>query len=39
MELIEVVLSKGNLNRVYKKVIADKGASGVDVVTVSWCSI
>jgi len=29
MELIEVILSKENLNRAYKKVVANKGASGV----------
>lgn len=34
MELIEVVTSKENLNRAYKKVVANKGASGVDGVTV-----
>ncbi len=34
MELIEVILSKENLNRAYKKVAANKGASGVDGVTV-----
>ena len=34
MELIEVILSKENLNRAYKKVTANKGASGVDGVTV-----
>lgn len=34
MELIEVILSKENLNKAYKKVIAKKGASGVDGVTV-----
>lgn len=34
MELIDVILSKGNLNRAYKKVVANKGASGVDGVTV-----
>lgn len=34
MELIEVILSKENLNRAHKKVVADKGASGVDGVTV-----
>ena len=33
MELIEVILSKENLNRAYKKVVANKGASGVDGVT------
>ena len=27
MELIDVILSKGNLNRAYKKVVANKGAS------------
>ena len=26
MELIEVILSKENLNRAYKKVVANKGA-------------
>ena len=30
MELIEVILSKENLNRAYKKVVANKGACGVD---------
>ena len=34
MELIEVILSKENLNRAYKKVVANKGTSGVDGVTV-----
>ena len=34
MELIEVILSKENLNRAYKKVVANKGASSVDGVTV-----
>lgn len=34
MELIEVILSKENLNRAYKKVVANKGSSGVDGVTV-----
>ena len=34
MELIEVILSKENLNRAYKKVVVNKGASGVDGVTV-----
>ena len=34
MELIEVILSKENLNRAYKKVVSNKGASGVDGVTV-----
>jgi len=30
MELMEMILSKENLNRAYKKVKANKGASGVD---------
>ena len=30
MELIDVITSKGNLNRAYKKVAANKGAGGVD---------
>ena len=34
MELIEVITSKDNLNRAYKKVVANKGASGVDGITV-----
>ena len=34
MELIEVILSKENLNRAYKKVVANKGASGVDGIAV-----
>lgn len=34
MELIEVILTKENLNRAYKKVVANKGASGIDSVTV-----
>ena len=34
MELIEVILTKENLNKAYKKVVANKGASGVDGVTV-----
>ena len=34
MELMEVILSKDNLNRAYKKVVANKGASGIDEVTV-----
>ena len=38
MELIDVILSKGNLNRAYKKVVANKGASGVDGVTVAFFS-
>lgn len=34
MELIDVITSKENLNRAYKKVVANKGASGVDGITV-----
>lgn len=34
MGLMEVILSKENLNRAYKKVVANKGASGIDEVTV-----
>jgi group II intron reverse transcriptase/maturase len=34
MDLMEVILSKENLNRAYKKVIANKGASGIDGITV-----
>jgi group II intron reverse transcriptase/maturase len=34
MELMELILSKENLNRAYKKVVANKGASGINDVTV-----
>lgn len=34
MELMEVILSKENLNRAYKKVVANKGTSGIDDITV-----
>lgn len=34
IKLITVILSKENLNRAYKKVVANKGASEVDGVTV-----
>ena len=34
MDLMEVILSKENLNQAYKKVVANKGASGIDEVTV-----
>lgn len=34
MELMEVILTRENLNQAYKKVIANKGASGMDEVTV-----
>ena len=33
MELMEVILTKENLNRAYKKVVANKGASGIDKIT------
>ena len=32
--MLDNILSKENLNRAYKKVVANKGASGVDGVTV-----
>ena len=34
MELLEKVLSKENLNNAYKQVYKNKGASGIDGVTV-----
>ena len=34
MDLMEVILTKENLNQAYKKVVANKGASGIDGVTV-----
>ena len=34
MELIEVITSKENLNKAYKKVVANKGSSGVDGISV-----
>jgi len=34
MELIDVITSKENLNRTYKKVVENKGASGVDRMNV-----
>ena len=34
MELLGKVLSKENLNKVYKQVYKNKGASGVDGVTI-----
>lgn len=34
MELMEVITSKENLNRSYKKVVKNKGAGGVDEMTV-----
>ncbi len=34
MELMEVILTKENLNQAYKRVVANKGASGIDEMTV-----
>jgi len=34
MQLIEVITTKENLNRAYKKVVENKGASGIDGITV-----
>ena len=34
MDLMEVILTKENLNQAYKKVVANKGASGIDGITV-----
>lgn len=34
MELMEVIASKENLNKAYKKVVANKGAGGIDGMTV-----
>ena len=34
MELIEMITSKENLNRAYKKVVENKGAGGIDEMTV-----
>ena len=34
MDLIEVIISKENLNRAYKKVVSNRGASGIDEMTV-----
>jgi len=34
MELLEEILKKENLSEAYKRVYANKGASGVDGVTV-----
>ena len=34
MKLIEVITTKENLNRAYKKVVANKGASGIDGISV-----
>jgi len=34
MNLIEVITTKENLNRAYKKVVENKGASGIDGITV-----
>ena len=34
MKLMEVILTKENLNQAYKKVVTNKGASGIDEMTV-----
>ena len=34
MKLIEVITTKENLNKAYKKVVRNKGASGIDGITV-----
>lgn len=34
-ELLEKILSKDNMNAAYKKVCANKGAGGVDEVTIA----
>ena len=34
MELLEEILNQNNLNEAYKKVIANKGVTGVDCITV-----
>lgn len=34
MELLEEILSQNNLNKAYKKVVANKGVAGVDGITV-----
>lgn len=34
MELMEMILTKENLNQAYQKVVANKGASGIDEITV-----
>ena len=35
MELMEVILTRENLNRAYKKVVSNKGAGGIDEMTVN----
>ena len=35
MELIEVITSKENMNRAYKKLVENKGAGGIDKMTVA----
>jgi len=43
MELLEEILNQDNLNKAYKKIIANKGVAGVDGITVEdellewWC--
>ena len=38
MELLEKILSRDNLNKAYKQVYRNKGASGVDGITVEELS-
>ncbi len=35
MELMEVILTRENLNRAYKKIVSNKGAGGIDEMTVN----
>lgn len=35
MELMDVILTRENLNRAYKKVVSNKGAGGIDEMTVN----
>ena len=34
MELLEEILNPNNMNKAYKKVVANKGVAGVDGITV-----
>lgn len=34
MELLEEILNQNNLNKAYKKVVANKGVAGVDGITI-----
>ncbi|HZK28007.1 MAG TPA: reverse transcriptase domain-containing protein, partial [Thermoclostridium sp.] len=35
MELMDVILTRENLNRAYRKVVSNKGAGGIDEMTVN----